>query len=131
MANPIKVLGSFAFTPSLVSLAASGTLTPGAVPGANTLLDTSAPGAYELQIDTVNMAAADVLELRIYAFILTGGTRRVAYFQQYTGVQPTDDILKISPLIATDLSDSGAIRFELNQTLGTARAYPWKVLKYG
>jgi hypothetical protein len=49
----------------------------------HTLDDVAAAGTYTLHVDTVNMAAADVLELRVYQIVLTGGTRRVAYFARY------------------------------------------------
>jgi hypothetical protein len=42
----------------------------------HTLDDVAAAGTYTLHVDTVNMAAADVLELRVYQIVLTGGTRR-------------------------------------------------------
>lgn len=113
-----------------VTAAGSGTKTVSAVGTPETLLDVNAAGTYTLHIDTVNMAAGDVLELRIYQMVLTGGTRRVAYYAQWAGVQPTDDLIKISVPISNELTDSGALRFEINQAAGTARAFPWKVLKY-
>lgn len=113
-----------------VTLAGSGTKTVAVVGTAETLLDVSSPGTYTLHIDTVNMAAGDMLELRIYQMILTGGTRRVCYYASWTDAQATDDLVKISVPISNDLLDAGALRFEINQKLGTARAFPWKVLKY-
>ena len=61
---------------------------------------------------------------------MTGGTRRVAYLGRWDGVQPTDDLIKVSVPISNELTDSGALRFEINQSKGTARAFPWKVLSY-
>jgi hypothetical protein len=108
-----------------------GTKTVATVGTAETLLDVSEPGTFTLHIDTVNMVAGDVLELRVYQMVLTGGTRRVAYFGQWSGVQSIDDLIKISVPISNELSDSGALRFEINQRRGAAaRAFPWKVLKY-
>jgi hypothetical protein len=43
----------------------------------HTLDDVAAAGTYTLHVDTVNMAAADVLELRVYQIVLTGGTRQI------------------------------------------------------
>jgi hypothetical protein len=96
----------------------------------HTLLDIAVAGTFTLHVDTNAMAAGDVLELRVYQIVLTGGTRRVAYFQSWSGAQPADDLIKISVPISNELTDAGSLRFTLKQTLGTGRAFPWKVLKY-
>ena len=114
-----------------VTAAGSGTKTVAVVGTAETLLDVNAAGTYTLHIDTNVMQAGDVLELRVYQIVLTGGTRRVAYYAQWVGAQPTDDLVKISVPISNELTDAGALRFEINQKKGAAaRAFPWKVLKY-
>lgn len=71
-----------------------------------------------------------MLELRVYQIVLTGGTRRVAYFARYQDDQPDDDVIKISVPISNELTDAGSLRFTLKQTAGTRRQFPWKVLKY-
>ena len=77
------------------------------------------------------MVAGDICELRIYQIVLTGGTRRVAYYARFDGAPPTDDIIKISVPISNELTDSGSLRFTLEQSgAGTDKAFPWKVLKY-
>src|SRR5262245_14453945 len=114
-----------------VTSAGSGTKTVATVGTAETLLDVNAAGTYTLHIDTNALAAGDVLELRVYQMVLTGGTRRVAYFASWTGAQVADDLIKISVPISNELTDTGALRFEINQKKGAARAFPWKVLKYG
>jgi len=114
-----------------MAVTAAGTGTQTATIGAeHTLLDVAAAGTYTFHVDTINLAAGDVLELRIYQILLTGGTRRVAYFQSYVDAQVADDLIKISVPISNELTDAGALRFTLKQTQGTGRAYPWKVLKY-
>lgn len=112
-----------------VTLSASGTTTP-TVGTEDQLADTNVAGVYTFHIDTVNMAAGDVLVVRVYQMIITAGTSRVAYVATYQGVQAADDLIKISVPIGNDLTDSTALRFSINQTFGTARAFPWKVLKY-
>lgn len=87
-------------------------------------------GTFTLHVDTVNMVAGDVLELRIYQMVLTGGTQRVAYYARYDGAQPTDDLIKISVPISNELTDTNSLRFSLKQTYGTSRNFPWKVLTY-
>lgn len=113
-----------------VTAQGSGTFTQSVIGTAETLLDVAVAGTFTLHVDTVNMAAGDSLELRIYQIILTGGTRRVCYYGRWDGVQPTDDMIKISVPISNELTDSGSVRFQINQTAGTARAFPWKVLRY-
>lgn len=96
----------------------------------HTLLDVAIAGTFTLHVNTVNMVAADVLELRIYQIILTGDTREVAYFQRYSGDQAVDDHVKISVPISNELTDAGSLRFTLKQTFGTSRVFKWKVLRY-
>lgn len=112
-----------------VTLFASGTQSA-TVTTEHTLTDVAVAGVYTLHVDTVNMVAGDVLELRIYQIILTAGTRRVVYIGAYYGLQPTDDVIKVSVPIGNDLTDAGSLRFTLKQSFGTSRNYPWKVLAY-
>jgi len=123
-----------------VTAYASGTLT--AVVGTETTFgnggspyltgtsDVASAGTFTLHVDLINMAAGDVVELRIHQMVLTAGTRRVAYIATFSGVQPTDDMIQISVPISNELTDAGALRFTLKQTRGTARTFPWKVLSY-
>lgn len=91
-------------------------------------------GTFTLHVDSINVVALDAFELRAYQMILTGGTPRVAYYAQWFGAQPVDDMIKISVPISNELTDTNALRFSLKQiapaTGGTGRAFPWKVLKY-
>lgn len=96
----------------------------------HTLADSAAAGTYVLSVDTINMAAGDVLELRLYEMVLTSGTRRVAYFARFADAQPADDLIKISVPISTALTDSGAVRATLLQTKGTGRVFPWNLKKF-
>lgn len=112
-----------------VTAAATGTQTA-TLTTEHTLADIAAAGVYTLHVDTVNMTAGDVLELRVYQIVLTGGTRRVVYLGSYQGEQLTDDVIKVSIPIGNELTDAGSLRFTLKQTLGTGRSYPWKVLSY-
>lgn len=112
-----------------VVAAGSGTQTA-TVTTEHTLLDIAAAGVYTLHVDTNAMAAGDILELRIYQIVLTGGTRRVVYYEQYLDAQDADDLIKISDAIANELTDAGSLRFTLKQTQGTGRNFPWKVLQY-
>ena len=113
-----------------VTAFATGTLTATAGGTEDFLSSPDEAGAYTLHVDTNNMVAGDVIELRVYQKVLTGGTVRVAYLQRYFDAQPTDDKIKISVPISNDLVESNALRFSLTQTKGSARQFPWKVLKH-
>lgn len=87
-------------------------------------------GTYQLYVDMDNMAAGDVVELRVYKMMLTGGTPKGALPQTYYGVQADDDLIKFTVPISTELAETNALRFSLKQTDGTGRAFDWKVLKF-
>lgn len=112
-----------------VTAQASGTQTA-TIGTEHTLADVAVAGTFTLHVDPVNLAAGDSVEIRIYQIVLTGGTRRVAYYARYDGAQVADDMIKISVPISNELTDAGALRFTLKQLAGTGRAFPWKVLKY-
>lgn len=114
-----------------VTAFASGTQTASGAGVEDFLSSPNAAGTYTLHVDTVNMVAGDILELRAYQMVLTGGTSRVAYYQRYEGAQPTSDLIKISVPISNELTDSNALRFSLTQSgAGTDKNFPWKVLLY-
>jgi hypothetical protein len=112
-----------------VTSVASGTQSA-TVTTEHTLAALEAAGVYILFVDTVNMVAGDVLELRIKRMVLTSGTVRVGYFMAYYGAQPTDDLIKVSVPISHDLTDTDSIVFTLKQTFGTSRNFPWKVVSH-
>lgn len=87
-------------------------------------------GKFVGYVDLVNMAAGDVLELRVYIMAVTGGTPRVAHVTQYAGAQPTDGMISVSPEVTNALTDTNAVRFSLKQTMGTGRNFPWRVDKF-
>lgn len=87
-------------------------------------------GTFTLHVDTINMVAGDILQLRVYQMVLTGGTTRVVFVGQWAGLQAVDDLIKVSLAIANELTDTNALRFSLLQSAGTSRNFPWKVLKY-
>ena len=92
--------------------------------------DTNVAGVFTFHVDTVNLVDLDVVELRVYQMVLTGGASRVVYLGIFYGAQLTDDLIKVSVPISNELTDATALRFSLKQTFGTGRAFPWKVLKH-
>lgn len=84
-------------------------------------------GKFCLQVDLSNMVAGDVLELRCYKMVLGAGTQRVAWVEQFSGVQPADALIIVTDEIANTLTDTNAVRFSLKQTFGTSRNFAWAV----
>ena len=114
------------------SLYASGTQTA-TLTTEHFLSSPNAVGTFTFHIDTSNMAAGDILELRVYQMELTGGTQRVLYYMRYEGAQPADDVQKVSMPVGNDLTDTNSLRYSLQQNRisgGTGRAYAWKVLTW-
>lgn len=88
-------------------------------------------GVYTLHVDLVNMVSGDVVEIRVYQMVLTGGTQRVVMTPYiFYGAQPTDGLIQVFGPIANELTDTNSLRFSLKQTFGTSRNFPWKVLTY-
>jgi hypothetical protein len=77
------------------------------------------------------MTATDALELRVKSKALTGGTLRGEDIGFYTGVQPTEQLIKRSETYETELAETDGLTFTLKQTAGTGRAFPWCVTRVG
>ena len=112
----------------MIATYASGTQTA-TVGTEHFLSSVSAKGEFQLVVDTTNMVDGDATELRIYRVPLTGGTPTAADFKGYYGAQPAHEIVKESPYVSNDLTDTQSLRFSLKQTFGTGRDFAWKVLK--
>ena len=112
-----------------VSIQNNGTLST-TVGTESTVAQVNIGGVFSFHVDLNAMAAGDIVELRVYQMVLSGGTSRVIMYQAYYGAQPTDDLVKMSFPIGNDLTDSTALQFTIKQTFGTSRSIPWKVLKY-
>jgi len=124
MPNLLEIIGSGVVT-------AAGANTQTATIGVeHTLLDVAAVGLYDLHVDTNALAAGDVVELRVKQIVLAGGTTRVVFYGRYDGAQSSDDKIKVSDIVGNDLTDATSLRFTLQQTFGTGRAFPWKVLSF-
>jgi len=113
-----------------VTAYASGTLSATGSGTEDFLSSPNVAGTFTLHVDANAMQSGDVIEIRVYQMVLTGGTSRVAYVARYEGAQPSDDLIKISVPISNELTDSNALRFSLKLVTSTSRNFPWKVLKY-
>lgn len=110
-----------------VTVNASGTQTA-TVTTEHTLATVSTAGVFVFNVDTANMTATDVLELRVKKPTLASGTTRTYLYAMYTGAQPTDDVLKTSVPVVIDAT-AGSATFTLKQTIGTGRSFPWSILQ--
>jgi hypothetical protein len=106
-----------------LTVVTSGTTTP--TVGATSVLDTETPTVtpmlYIFEVDTAAMVNGDQLTLTIQAIVLTAGTQRIVYVGTYANIQGQP--IKLSPPVPADVS----IEFDLLQSAGTARAFPWKI----
>lgn len=110
-----------------VSVAAQNTTTP-TLATDTTLVTQSAPtggGCYILHVDAVDLANGETLTLTLRTRARPGGTTRTAFVGCYSHAQ--SDPIKVSPLVAIpELSEVVAV---LRQDNGTARAFPWALLR--
>ena len=90
----------------------------------------SATGTYVFEVNTTNMVAGDVLELRMYRRPLSTSTAVVAFFAAFYGAQPTHDVDKIGVPISNYHTAASAVSFSLKQTFGTSRNFEWAVIKH-
>lgn len=81
---------------------------------------------YVFKVDTSVLQASDVVELRVYTKILTGGSLVLAWkaTQGPASAAPIFQAM-ISPPVASDFS----IKCTIRQTAGTGRAFPWSLLR--
>jgi len=101
-----------------------GTTTP--VIGTETTLATNtANGAYVFSLDASAMLAGDVLEMRVYMMVASAGTLRCIWKASVGPIPPTASPVFQAPPVASPYS----IRVTLKQTAGTARAYPWNLIR--
>lgn len=78
---------------------------------------------FMFEADTVNLVNGDLAELRTYGITLTGGATGQMWKGAYQNIQVNPH--KQSPPVPSDISFSAT----LCQRAGTARAFPWKILR--
>lgn len=112
-----------------MAVTVEGSGTAGHTVGTESALDTvSGEGVFIFEIDLALMAAGDRVILRMKKAMLASGTLRTFAFADYAGVQPTHDVVKVSIPVVLD-GVATAAQFTIEQTTGTTRAFPWRVLK--
>jgi aconitase B len=82
-------------------------------------------GTYVLDIDLVNMAAGDVIELYIYKTVLTSaGTERLYDKVSFVNAQG-DPVFSAVPV---PIVTGQTVTFKLKQPTGTGRAVPYTIM---
>lgn len=104
------------------TLASSGTTTP-TVGAPSTLATDTSNATFQFIIDTTAMANGDLLLVQINSIAISGGAQATMWEGYYQHVQATP--LKAAPFVASDVS----VQVIINQIAGTAKAFPWKLLK--
>lgn len=89
----------------------------------NTTTPETTDGIYQLFVDTANMVAGDVLEIRIKEKVVSAGTIRQVLMSTLAGVQ-SDPAWASPSLILLHGWD-----MTIKQTAGTGRAFPWSIRK--
>jgi len=106
-----------------VSVSASGSQLV-VVATEHTLKADTASGCYELHVDAAAMIAGDTIEIRLKENVLAAGTVRAALYATFAGAIAEPNIKVLGPAAF----DQG-VTATLKQTAGTARTYPWKLLR--
>lgn len=109
------------------SVAAENTTTP-TLATDTTLTTTAGPtggGCYVLHVDAVNLVNGETLTLTLRTRARVSTTTRTAYVGIYPNVQ--SDPIKISPLIPVPASSE--LVAIIRQDGGTARAFPWSLIR--
>lgn len=107
-----------------ITVIASGTQTA-TISTEHTLNTDTTNHTYVLAVDAGNMVAGDLLELRLYTKVLSGGTERLAYVGSFQHTQ--GEPAKYSVPVPANIS----CKATLKQTAGTGRAYDWSLLALG
>jgi hypothetical protein len=107
-----------------LSLAVNASGTQTAVIGTEHSLATpTTSGVYVFSVDLANLAAGDILELRLKKKVLTAGTIHVAYLGTVQDAPSTDDQVIISVPIPCPFGCT----VTLKQVAGTGRAFDWSL----
>jgi len=84
----------------------------------------SSGGIFVLIVETVNMAAGDVLELRLYTSVNTANDRQCA-FASFSNAQ--SDVATLAMPVPVEAG--GRFKATLKQAAGTNRSYQWKIVQ--
>jgi hypothetical protein len=80
-------------------------------------------GTYVPKVEVTNMALGDIAKTQVWTTTLSGGSSVLEWESNFAQIPITAS--KPSPFVASDIS----VQFVLWQLAGTARAFPWKLLR--
>jgi hypothetical protein len=90
--------------------------------------DTTHEGkVYDAMIDMANLTSGDVVEIRLYAKLLVGGTLHRVYYARYGESQDNENNFKSPIVYVPALTVMKEWKLTLKQTVGTGRAFDWTV----
>jgi len=105
-----------------VQSVANGTQTA-AVGSEHDLSTQTGVGVYVLVVDTTNMASGDTLELRVKTKNQAGEAAVESYVDSYSDAQTSPQKYTVPVPVDTEITVT------LKQTAGTARDFPWNLLR--
>ncbi len=85
------------------------------------------PSIYQLKVDLGNLAAGDIVELRMYGKVRSTDTERLMWGPVTYGPVVPSSLIAVSPADVT----AASVKFTLKQVAGTGRAFPWAVYSTG
>jgi hypothetical protein len=111
----------------VASVNSSGSATGNAIGSAYTLATITTTGTFQLVVDISAMASGDTTVLSATTKVLSGGNANSVLYQSFSGAPSGngDQVWYSAPFFSDQ-----QIVFSLNQTAGTARSYPWKIIAY-
>lgn len=84
-------------------------------------------GIYQLKVDIANLAAGDIVELRMYGKVRSTDTERLMWGPVTYGNVPPSQLIAVSP---PDIC-AASVKYTLKQVAGTGRAFPWAIYSTG
>lgn len=88
----------------------------------HTLATVSSAAVLALVVDLANLAAGDIVELRVYGKAGSSDTERLLHRGTYGPIPPAMPLVMSVPLISPH-----HFKATLKQTAGTGRAFPWAI----
>jgi hypothetical protein len=103
------------------NIEASGTLSSTVGSSEETLATTTTSGWYQAVWNLQNMANGDIVELYVYAKVLTGDTAQLVFYGAYRDVQA--EKVKVTGLISSPFQ----LIMKMKHSAGTTRNFPWSL----
>jgi hypothetical protein len=111
---------------------ASGTTTQTAAGAETDIATINVVGLFRLKLDLDLMAAGDVVYVRTYIIVKTGGASNLAGFTGFYGVDgglPGGAKVVVFDDDLNDLAETDALQYTIEQPFGTTRALPYGIVR--